>query len=107
MLLGRGDEVSQYVPMKNCAASPRTAFAFDHAQWLRVAREADARGLEVVGLAHSHLDAPAEPSPADRAFGDATRWMLIVPVHSGRPGAPRAWRLEGTSWRAAGLVIGA
>lgn len=103
VLLGHGDTVERYVPLHNVARTPRTAFAFDDAEWLRVARDADEQGLEVVGLAHSHLDTAAEPSGADRALGDATPWMLIVPVVAGAAGLPRAWRRSDDRWNEANL----
>lgn len=98
VLLGRGDSAERYVPLRNLAPTPRTAFAFDDGEWLHAARAADARGLEVVAIAHSHVDATAEPSPTDRALGDATGWMLIVPVRDGSAGPPRAWRRHGVAW---------
>lgn len=102
VLLGRGDAVTRYVPLRNAAPERRHGFAFDDAEWLRTAREADAQALEVLGIAHSHVDTDAAPSPTDLAFGDATRWMLIVPVIAGAPGAPRAWQRHASgSWREA------
>jgi proteasome lid subunit RPN8/RPN11 len=92
------------VPLRNIAPERRFAFAFDDVEWLRAAREADALGLEVLGIAHSHVDAAAAPSAVDRAFGDATPWMLIVPVVAGAPAAPRAWqRLAAGGWCEAAL----
>ena len=60
-------------------------------------RAADARaradGLDIVGFYHSHPDHPAVPSEFDRAHAWPWYAYVIVPVHDGRSGVPRAWRL--------------
>jgi proteasome lid subunit RPN8/RPN11 len=57
-------------------------------------RAAAAAGLEVVGFYHSHPDHPAEPSRFDLEHAWPWYTYLIVPVHAGEPGAPRAWHLD-------------
>jgi proteasome lid subunit RPN8/RPN11 len=55
--------------------------------------EARAHGLDVVGFYHSHPDHSAVPSAFDRDHAWPWYVYVIVPVHDGRPGVPRAWRL--------------
>lgn len=105
VLLGRADEATRFVPMRNTASEPRRAFAFDDAQWLRVAREADAADLEVLGVAHSHVDCAAEPSGLDRTFAGAVRWLVIVEVRRGEALALRAWRCSGAALREAAVEV--
>jgi proteasome lid subunit RPN8/RPN11 len=60
----------------------------------RAERAAADAGLEVVGFYHSHPDHPAEPSRFDLEHAWPWYTYLIVPVHAGEPGAPRAWHLD-------------
>jgi proteasome lid subunit RPN8/RPN11 len=59
------------------------------------AAEARARAahVDIVGFYHSHPDHPAIPSAFDREHAWPWYSYVIVPVHDGRPGTPRAWRL--------------
>ncbi len=56
-------------------------------------QEAARRGLDVIGIFHSHPDHPAEPSGFDRDW--ALPWYLytITRVVAGRVDHTRAWRL--------------
>jgi len=55
--------------------------------------EAERRGLQVVGVFHSHPDHPAQPSETDRVL--ALPWFsyIITSIHSGRALESRSWRL--------------
>lgn len=83
-------------------ASRRDRFYLDPRDYLRADREAQARGLDVVGCYHSHPDAPATPSERDRvgaqAIGGSSFAFLIQAVHQGRAAEVRSWLLvdEGT-----------
>lgn len=87
-------------PLANaCAADPRQGFAFAPREWLRVCREADAAGEQVVGVFHSHVDAPAYLSAVDRAEAAPGglpllpgALQLVVSVHGGSAGEARAYR---------------
>ncbi len=56
--------------------------------------EADRRGLEVVGVFHSHPDHPNRPSEFDREW--ALPWLsyIITSVMAGKATASRSWRLS-------------
>ena len=56
--------------------------------------EADRRGLEIVGIFHSHPDHPNRPSEFDREW--ALPWLsyIITSVHSGAAVESRSWRLS-------------
>ena len=56
-------------------------------------REAEERGLELVGIYHSHPDAPAVPSEYDREHAWPNSAYVIVSVEDGRAGGLRAWLL--------------
>ncbi len=82
-LLGHGDEVREVLPLENSAANRRTGFALTAREYLRAEAQAEARGLEVLGLYHSHPDAPAVPSARDAAVLRSFRRAVIISVRAG------------------------
>lgn len=56
-------------------------------------REAEGRGLDLIGVFHSHPDHPARPSEYDRRM--ALPWFIyvITSVQAGEAAHSRAWRL--------------
>ncbi len=57
-------------------------------------RQATERDWEVVGIYHSHPDAPARPSDYDREHAWPNSAYLIVSVESGEAGPTTAWLLS-------------
>ena len=57
-------------------------------------QEAARRGLDVVGVFHSHPDHPAEPSGFDREWALPWYSYIITTVAQGRAGQSRAWLLH-------------
>ncbi len=57
-------------------------------------REAARRGLDVIGVFHSHPDHPAEPSGFDRDWALPWYSYVITTVAGGAAGVSRAWRLR-------------
>jgi proteasome lid subunit RPN8/RPN11 len=86
------------LPLANSAENRRCGFAVSARDCLWVEREAEARGLEVLGFYHSHPDGPAEPSASDVAHATPGRWMFIVRVVSGVAQAARAFSMDGLRW---------
>lgn len=87
LLLGRhgGDEIIDFVPVRNLAASARV-YTVDPRDHLRVERDAEDRGLEVVGVMHSHTHSDPYPSPTDVAQAPDPDWQyLIVGLKRGVP----------------------
>ena len=68
--------------------SRRDRFYLDPRDYLRADREAQARGLELVGVYHSHPDDAAVPSERDRvgaqAIGGPSFAFVIQSVRAGR-----------------------
>lgn len=87
-------EVVEVREARNLAADRAEArFELDPLDHLAAEEHAAARGLEVVGVWHSHPDAPARPSEEDRA-GAWSGWShAIVGLTGGRVAELRAWRL--------------
>jgi proteasome lid subunit RPN8/RPN11 len=62
---------------------------------LRAERLARQGGLDVLGVYHSHPNAPAEPSLYDRDHAAWTTWSyIIVSVQNGQAADMRAWKLR-------------
>ena len=72
---------------------PGDRFTLDPVHLLTVETDARLRGLEVLGVWHSHPDRPAVPSETDRA-GAWEGWSyVIVSVPGGAARTIRSWRL--------------
>jgi proteasome lid subunit RPN8/RPN11 len=56
-------------------------------------QEAMRRGLDVIGIFHSHPDHPNRPSDFDREWALPWYSYLITSVHNGLAVESRAWRL--------------
>lgn len=98
LLLGPAgqDEIVEFVPTRNTAESARV-YAVDPGDHLRIEREAEDRGLEVVGVMHSHTHSEPYPSPTDVAQAPDPTWhYVIVSLKRGTP-ETRSYRIvEGT-----------
>lgn len=100
LMAGRDGAVLRLYRMKNLDASP-VSYRLDPSEQLSVMREMERDGLDIVGIYHSHPDAPAMPSQTDisRAFFPGTREpnfpgaaYLIVSLAAGEPEI-RAFRI--------------
>jgi len=79
-LLG-GDPVAgratQCYPARNEAASARV-YTVDPRDYLRADRDAEGRGLELIGVFHSHTHTDAYPSPTDVAQAPDPGWHYVL-----------------------------
>ena len=82
ILLGSGDHVREIFLAENKDSSP-VAFTISPEQLLEAYRTAEARGLDVVGIFHSHPSSHAYPSGTDKRFmqGNPTVWIIYSVVH--------------------------
>jgi len=80
-------------PTANLAASARV-YTVDPRQHLRADRDAEERGLEIIGVFHSHTHTDAYPSPTDVAQAPDPSWHYVLV--SLRDVAPvvRSYRIE-------------
>ena len=62
----------------------RDRYEIDPRDHIRIQREADAAGLDIVGYYHSHPDHPAQASRFDTERAWAGYIYLIVSVHEGK-----------------------
>jgi proteasome lid subunit RPN8/RPN11 len=63
----------------------RDRYEIDPRDHIRIQREADAAGMEIVGYYHSHPDHPAQASVFDTERAWAGYVYVIVAVHTGKP----------------------
>jgi len=63
----------------------RDRYEIDPRDHIRIQREADEAGLDIVGYYHSHPDHPAQASRFDTERAWAGYVYLIVAVHDGKP----------------------
>lgn len=101
LLLGRFDDARAIVREVRVLpntwevdAEKRRRYLIPSRVMLREEREADARGLDVVGYFHSHPDHPAIPSEFDRDHALPNWSYVIVSVHDGQAREVLAWQLR-------------
>jgi proteasome lid subunit RPN8/RPN11 len=83
----RGDgEVTEVKRARNIVVDrARDRYEIDPRDHIRIQREADAAGLDIVGYYHSHPDHPAQASRFDTERAWAGYVYLIVAVDGGKP----------------------
>ncbi|MFM7745986.1 MAG: Mov34/MPN/PAD-1 family protein [Actinomycetota bacterium] len=95
LLVGHPDraEVVRFVPCTNAANSARV-YTIDPKEHLRAELAAEADGLEIIGVMHSHTHSEAYPSPTDVAQAPDPGWhYLIVTLVRDVPEA-RSFRID-------------
>jgi proteasome lid subunit RPN8/RPN11 len=66
-----------FYPCANVAASSRV-YTLDPRDHLRAERDAEGRGLEIVGVMHSHTHTEAYPSPTDVEQAPDPTWHYVI-----------------------------
>jgi len=66
----------------------------DPKDYLRIDREARAKGMEIISFYHSHPDHPARPSEFDRRNALPFFIYVILAVDKGVPREMTAWLLS-------------
>ena len=79
LLAGRPstDRVEVFYPCRNAAESSRV-YTIDPKDHLRADRDAEGRGLEIIGVMHSHTHTDAYPSPTDLAQAPDPAWHYVI-----------------------------
>ena len=97
-LLGHVSEprrVEEAKRAKNVAVADRTRrYEIDPLELLHADDDARARGLDLVGIYHSHPNHPAAPSEFDRSRASPWYAYVIVGVTDGTAKEITAWRLD-------------
>ena len=86
--------VLEFHPCTNIARSARV-YTLDPLQHLRIDRNAEDRGLEVIGVIHSHTHTEAYPSATDVAQAPDPAWHYMIVTLKGGVPEPRSFRILG------------
>jgi proteasome lid subunit RPN8/RPN11 len=88
--------VAVFYPCRNTAVSSRV-YTVDPHDHLLADRDADARGLELVGVAHSHTHTEPYPSPTDVEQAPDPAWHYVIVGLKREAPEVRAYRIvDGT-----------
>ena len=89
-----GDVVRLCFPTRNAARSAKV-YTVDPKDHLHADHHAEAAGLEIIGVFHSHTHTDAYPSPTDVAQAPDPAWhYVIVSLRHGLPSV-RSYRIVG------------
>ena len=69
--------VRVFYPCRNAAASSRV-YTVDPLEYMAADRDAEERGLELIGVMHSHTHTEAYPSPTDVAQAPDPGWHYVI-----------------------------
>ena len=69
--------VARCYPTRNLAASAKL-YTVDPKEHLRADRDAESRGMQIIGVFHSHTHTDAYPSPTDVAQAPDPGWHYVV-----------------------------
>lgn len=95
VLLGKDGVVTEVVPASNERAdSARNRYLIDPLAYMKIERDADKRGLQVLGIYHSHPDVAARPSQFDLDHAWPNLSYLIVSVCKGKAVQSNSWLLR-------------
>lgn len=88
--------VSAILPIDNAreSAARHNRYLLTPQDYLNGELEAEKRGLEVIGVFHSHPDHPNQPSEFDREWAMPTFAYIITSVQSGQSAGSRSWLLS-------------
>ena len=87
-----GDQAAIVYPTRNAAESSRV-YTVDPLDHLKADRDAESKGLEIIGVFHSHTHTDAYPSPTDvRQAPDPTWHYVLVSLRDEAP-TTRSYRI--------------
>lgn len=71
------ERATEFYPCRNAAASSRV-YTIDPKDHLQADRDAERRGLEIIGVMHSHTHTDAYPSPTDLSQAPDPGWHYVI-----------------------------
>ena len=99
-------EVTVFYPCRNAAESA-VLYTVDPKDHLRADRDAEDRGLEIIGVMHSHTHTDAYPSPTDVDAAFDPNWhYLIVSLRQTDPVVRSYFIVDGEIQEEAVTVVG-
>jgi len=104
LLAGQGEEVREVYPALNAARSARV-YTVEPRDLLRADRAAEAAGLSLIGVWHSHTHTPAYPSPTDVAQAPDPDWHYVIVSLSDLEPVARSFRIVAGAVREETVVL--
>ncbi len=86
-------DASMCYPTRNVEASARV-YTVDPLGHLKADRDAEDRGLEIIGVFHSHTHTEAYPSPTDVAQAPDPGWHYVIVSLKDPAPVVRSYRIE-------------
>ena len=93
LLAGDENGVRALYCLDNASASP-VSYTIDPAGHFRALMEAEANGWDLIGAFHSHVNAPAYPSPTDVGGAAEPDWIWLVAGPINGESEIRAFRIR-------------
>ena len=95
VMLGQNGVVTEVISAGNERTdSARNRYLIDPLAYVKIERDADKRGLQVLGIYHSHPDVAARPSQFDLDHAWPNLSYLIVSVCQGKAVDSNSWLLR-------------
>ncbi len=69
-------------------------FEIDPKDYLKVEDYADKKGIQIIGIYHTHPDHPDRPSQTDLMFAQPDMSYIIMSIKNGKSSNWRSWELE-------------
>jgi proteasome lid subunit RPN8/RPN11 len=94
-LIGENGEVKEIIVLSNSRedGTRHNRFLFTPEDYLDAELKAEALGLSLIGVFHSHPDCPNVPSEYDREWAQPFFSYIITRVDEGKAVNSRSWRL--------------
>ncbi len=67
--------------------------------YLKAENYADSKGIQIIGIYHTHPDHPDKPSQTDLMFAQPDMSYIIMSINKGKAGSWRSWELEGKEFK--------
>lgn len=77
LLAGTSGEVKEFYKTRNDAASARV-YTVNPGDYLKADRDAESKGMSIIGVVHSHTHSEAYPSPTDVAQAPDPSWHYVL-----------------------------
>jgi proteasome lid subunit RPN8/RPN11 len=103
-LLSKDTTIVEAVEAVNIA-DDANRFEVDPSEVLRIQKQADQNGFEIVGWYHSHPDGEPIPSKLDAECAFEGQICMIVSVKQGTAAEYRCWRFEGGNYKQVSAIL--
>jgi proteasome lid subunit RPN8/RPN11 len=94
LLGGTGEDATVCYPTANAAESSRV-YTVEPKGFLRADRDAEERGIGILGVFHSHTHTAAYPSPTDVTQAPDPGWHYVLVSFADGPPVVRSYRIVG------------